>query len=64
VIAYIDGSTGGMMLQLAMAGLVGGFVAFKLVARSFLSGIFGRFRGAGRQPDDDASVDDKPDSIL
>jgi hypothetical protein len=57
VFAYIDGSTGGMMLQLIMAGIVGGFVAIKLVAGNVVAGIVGRFRRPQEESETDLSAE-------
>lgn len=40
--AYIDGTTGGMVVQLLLGGFVGGFVVFKLAARSLIDKILRR----------------------
>ena len=40
--AYIDGTTGGMVVQLLLGGFVGGFVVFKLAARKLLDKILRR----------------------
>jgi hypothetical protein len=40
--AYIDGTTGGLVVQLLLGGLVGGFVVVKLAARSLLDKILRR----------------------
>jgi hypothetical protein len=41
-LAYIDGTTGGMVVQLLLGGFVGGFVVFKLAARSLIDKILRR----------------------
>jgi hypothetical protein len=43
-LAYIDGTTGGMVVQLLLGGFVGGFVVFKLAAQSALDKILRRKR--------------------
>jgi hypothetical protein len=43
-LAYIDGTTGGLVVQLLLGGFVGGFVVFKLAAQSALDKIFRRKR--------------------
>jgi hypothetical protein len=40
--AYIDGTTGGMVVQLLLGGFVGGFVVFKLAAQNLLDKILRR----------------------
>jgi hypothetical protein len=41
-LAYIDGTTGGMVLQLLLGGFVGGFVVFKLAAQNLLDKVLRR----------------------
>jgi hypothetical protein len=41
-LAYIDGTTGGMVLQLLLGGFVGGLVVFKLAAQNLLDKILRR----------------------
>jgi hypothetical protein len=36
---YIDGTTGGMLLQVAAGGLISGALVFKLAARNVLGGL-------------------------
>jgi hypothetical protein len=43
-LAYIDGTTGGMVVQLLLGGFVGGFVVFKLAAQSAFDKILRRKR--------------------
>jgi len=45
MLTYIDGTTGGMMLQIVMAGIVGGFMAIKLFTKDFFAGVIDRLRG-------------------
>jgi hypothetical protein len=41
-LAYIDGTTGGMVVQLLLGGFVGGFVVFKLAFQNVVNKIFRR----------------------
>jgi hypothetical protein len=41
-IGYIDGTTGGMVLQLLLGGFVGGFVVFKLAFQNLINKILRR----------------------
>ncbi len=58
---YIDGTTGGMAVQILLASLAGGFVMFKLTAKSF----FARFSRLGREAavdgDDATAGEDRED---
>ena len=51
MIFYIDGTTGGMMLQIVLAGVVGGFVAIKLLAGNFVSSVVGHFKRPKQEDD-------------
>jgi len=55
---YIDATSGGMVLQVALSGFVGGLVVLKLFWRSVVSTLL------RRQPEDDAPppVTDPTDS--
>ena len=55
-IAYIDGTTGGMVVQLLLGGFVGGFVVFKLVFQNIVNKVL------RRNPvyDDDADLIEEP----
>jgi hypothetical protein len=53
-IAYIDGTTGGMVVQLLLGGFVGGFVVFKLAAQSALDKILRRKPAVDAQDDETA----------
>jgi hypothetical protein len=57
MVSYIDGTTGGLMLQIVMAGLVGGFVAIKVVTKSFFAGLFRR--GVADDADEIAVADEE-----
>ena len=48
--AYIDGTTGGMALQVLLGGIAGGLVVFKLAAKSF----FARFSRGSAEDEDEA----------
>ena len=49
--AYVDGTTGGMILQIFLGSLVGGLLIFKLALKSLVRAIF------HRKP----SLDDRPE---
>jgi len=51
--AYIDGTTGGMVVQLLLGGFVGGFVVFKLAFHSVVNKLLRR----------KANYDDEPELI-
>jgi hypothetical protein len=52
-LAYIDGTTGGMVVQLLLGGFVGGFVVFKLAFQSIVNKVLRR----------DAAYEDDADLI-
>ena len=41
-LAYIDGTTGGLVVQLLLGGFVGGFVVFKLAFQSLVNKVLRR----------------------
>jgi hypothetical protein len=49
--AYIDGTTGGMVVQLLLGGFVGGFVVFKLAFQSVANKILRRKANYGDETD-------------
>jgi len=61
MLAYIDGTTGGMMLQVLLGSLVGGIVILKLAARSLFGALLRRKRD-DQQPESEApaSRDESP----
>jgi hypothetical protein len=56
MVGYIDGTTGGMMLQIVMAGLVGGLVAIKIVTKNLFAGLFHRRRADQPNPEPGETV--------
>ena len=56
--AYIDGTTGGMALQVLLGSIAGGLVVFKLAAKAFFSKFGRRARDDGAESSPDATVDD------
>jgi hypothetical protein len=55
MLAYIDGGTGGMMLQVLLGGLAG----VALIVKASLSGIFGRHHDEGEDENQPADTDAK-----
>jgi hypothetical protein len=47
MLLYIDGTTGGLALQMLLGGAVGGLVVFKLAAKQLMSTIRPRQRSKG-----------------
>lgn len=56
--AYIDPATGSYVLQMLVAGILGGLFAIKLFWRRIVTGVSDLFRGSSRsQPDSEAESD-------